>query len=116
LEVGRELVLLARRQRLGPDLEALVALARRLAPPLDDRVGVADLRGLLADARERDVVRGLERDLCAALEVDPQVQAADAERDAADEDDRTRDREPEVAPAHEVDLQPLRALLPCSAH
>ena len=60
--------------------------------------------------RRATSARRLERDLRAALEVDAEVEPADAERDDADQDHDARDREPEVPPAHEVDLQPLRVL------
>src|SRR5205085_3805695 len=98
-------------QRLRPDLELLVRIAVARAAPLHDGVAVTDRRHLAPDLRERLVLRRLERDLRAALEVDPEVQAPDAERGGPDHDDHARDREPEVAPAHEVDLQPAALLL-----
>ena len=116
LEVARELVLLGRRQRLHPHLEVLVLVAADgLAAALDDGVAWPMLARLGARTSvERDGLRRLERDLRAALEVDAEVQALDAERTDRDRDDRAGDREPEVAAAHEVDLQPLAACWPCA--
>ena len=105
------------RQRLRPDLEALVPSPLfGDSAALDDRVR-CPIAAACGDARRRSASpRRLERDLRAALEVDPEVQALDAERDGADHDDRSGDREPEVAAAHEVDLEPLRGLLALRAH
>src|SRR5581483_721867 len=109
----RELVLVAPAQLLEAHLEVLEVLApvRRDAASLHDRVlRMADGRRLVADVRDRRELLRLEGDLDAALEIDPEVEAAHAEREGADQDDGARDREPRVAAAHEVELQEARAL------
>src|SRR6266851_1250944 len=60
--------------------------------------------------------RGLERELRAALEVDAEVESLEDQRAGPEQDDRTGDGEPEIALAHEVDLQPPRGLLALGAH
>src|SRR5207253_217787 len=112
-----ELVQLRIGEGLVADLEALELAARGLAAaPLHDRARVVDELELGADAGDVLRLRGHERDLRAALEVDAEVQALDAERDRADENDHAREREPELALAHVVELEPLPALLRAGAH
>src|SRR5207244_2744044 len=107
LERVVEPALLGARQLLQPDLEVLVLVAvLRGAAALDDGVLlVPDQLRLVAYLLERRELLRLERDLDAALEVDAQIEATGHERDDADQNDGARDREPQVAAAHEVDLQ-----------
>src|SRR5207245_8222680 len=83
---------------------------------LHDGVRAVDLGGDRANLLRVVRLVRLERDLRAALEVDAEVQAARAERGGACDDDRAGDRKPEIAPLHEVDLEPLRGLLALRAH
>src|SRR4029079_1263422 len=97
-------------------LEALVLIAAYSpTATLDNRL-LAEPGRLRADRRQRGGLRRRERDLRAALEVDPEIEALHGKRADRDHDDRARDREPEVALAHEVDLQPAPALLAARAH
>ena len=85
LERARELVLLGPRQRLRLDLELAVAAVGLGAAALDDGVAVPTLGRVRRARRSTDVGCGrLEVDLAAALEVDAEVEALDAERDEAD--------------------------------
>src|SRR5215216_5438087 len=110
LQLGGDLRLLGLRQLFRPDLEARVLPVGRLSAPLDDRVALAELARSAAHLLERLGLLRREVDLRAALEVDAEIQAADGERADSDRHDGGRDPEPDVALAHEVDLQPLRSL------
>src|SRR5205823_8446199 len=74
LQVLGQLVLLRRRERPRADLEAPVAVPVRCPAALHDGISVADLGRLVADAADRDEIARLERDLRAALEIDPEVE------------------------------------------
>src|SRR5581483_907830 len=114
LQAARQPVLLARRELLQADLEALVLVAAgRLAGALDDRPLLRDVR---ADARERDGLRRRERDLNAAAEVDAEVEALAEDGAEADRDRDHREREPEPAAAGDVDALPARDLACRRAH
>ena len=76
-QVRLELRRLVGRERLGPDLEALVVAVRRGAAALDDGAPLADAGGLRTHRLERRRRGRRERDLGAALEVDPEVEPAD---------------------------------------
>jgi hypothetical protein len=118
LELVPQLPTDRRGERLGPELEALVLPVGRGAAALDDRLRQArvDALGVAAHVVHELRLRRLERDLRPALEVDAEVQAAHAERDDRNRDHAARDREPEPALAHEVDLEPAPVLLALRAH
>ena len=103
-------------QRLRPDLEGLVLAVRPSTATLDDRVAVTLGTQNLTDVAGRVRHGRLEGQLAPALEVDAEVEAPHTQRACAQQDDRAGDREPEVALAHEVDLQPLGGLLALRTH
>jgi hypothetical protein len=110
-------LLLLPRERLALELELGVALvAGALADALEDRVPLADPLRLGSHVLERDRLGRRERDLRAALEVDPEVQAADAEREHGDHEHGARDREPDPALADVVVTDPVRDLHAGRAH
>src|SRR5207253_5496049 len=98
------------------DLPVFEVAVDALPLALDDGVGLplAGHEPLHLALRVR-LVR-LESELRPALEVDPEVEALRGERDHAGEDDGARDREPQLALPHEVDLEPPRRLLAPGAH
>src|SRR4029453_429129 len=100
------------------ELKALVLPVGRCAATLYDRLRQARVDALRVAAHVVDEqrLRRLERDLRPALEVDPQIEAAHAERDDRDRDHAARNREPQAALAHEVDLEPAPVLLALRAH
>ena len=58
----------------------------------------------------------MKLDLRATLEVDAEVETHGAERHRADQNHNSRKRQPHIALAHEVDLQPASALNTLGAH
>src|SRR5207248_6409406 len=104
LEIARDLAQLRAAQRLGPNLERRILAVSRAAASLHDRVRIAVVRHHPLDVAGSLRRRRLELELRSALEVDAEVEPADRQCADAERDDRARDREPEVAAAHEVDL------------
>ena len=104
-------------QRLRADLEAPVGIpADCLAAPLDDGALLTDDGRLLADVRDGDGLRRRELDLCAALELDAEVEPLDHQRDHAQADGDQREDEPEPPPADDVNPLPARDLLGGGPH
>ena len=98
------------RERLGPDLEALVAVARSSTArgPGCTASACADRARPASRTVSSDVGAGVVNAICVPpLKSMPEVEALDAERDDRDRDDGGRDREPEPPLADEVDLQPV---------
>ena len=107
-QVRLELRRLVGRQRLGADLEALVAVAVRRGPPaLDDGARLADAAPLCSRTCSSEVGAGVLKAIWVPpLKSIPRLRPRIAEREDRDGDHGGRDAEPEPPAADEVDLQP----------
>src|SRR5256886_1821303 len=108
--------MVANGDRLRSALPVLGAVVAGVARGLDHGVWLALARHERLNVLLRVRLARLELELHAALEVDPEIEALGAQRDQAGDDHGARDREPQLALPHVVDLQPLRRLLALRAH